>query len=83
MATKTGTMFGPTVGEMLLKECRVAGQGLVQDKQYLLVEMEYEAQGDDMLITEGTVYSMRGDVFRVKNMHIAFDLEDLFERKGI
>jgi hypothetical protein len=28
MTTITGTMFGPTLREMAVAECRVAGQGL-------------------------------------------------------
>lgn len=83
MATKSGTMFGPTLREMAVLECRMPGQGLKQGEKYLLVSMEYEASGSDMLSTYGTVYGMRGDVFEIKNMHIAFDLEDFFEREGI
>lgn len=83
MATKSGTMFGPTLREMTVLECRMPGQGLKQGEKYLLVSMDYEASGSDMMSTHGTVYSMRGDVFEVKNMHIAFDLEEFFDREGI
>jgi hypothetical protein len=83
MTTITGIIFGPTLREMAVAECRVAGQGLRKGDKYLLTEMTYEATGKDMLTTEGVVHSMNGDIFEVLNMHIAFDLEELLQKQGI
>ena len=76
MATK---LQPKTLREMWVRDCRMTGQGLIQGKRYLIREIEYEAFGADMMLSSGVVVDMRGNVFEVNNLHIAFDLEDVFD----
>ena len=77
--TMTTKLQPKTLREMWVRDCRMTGQGLIQGKRYLIREIEYEAFGDDMMLSSGVVVDMRGNVFEVNNLHIAFDLEDVFD----
>jgi hypothetical protein len=83
MTTKVSMKFGDVLSELPVKHCRMVGQGLVEGEKYRISEMQYEVLGRDMILTEGKVVDWEGTIFNVLNLHIAFDLEDIFAREGI
>jgi hypothetical protein len=59
--------------------CRMTGQGLIEGQNYVLAEIDIELLGSDMVKSSGTVVAQSGETFNVRNMHIAFDIEDILQ----
>jgi hypothetical protein len=57
--------------------CRVSGQGLVQGQTYRITDLEWEILCSDMIKTKSTVLDNQGQSIEIKNVHIAFDLDDV------
>jgi hypothetical protein len=62
--------------------CRMTGQGLIEGHDYVVAEIDIELLGSDMVKSSGAVVAESGETFNVKNMHIAFDIEDILESQG-
>jgi hypothetical protein len=64
------------------KRCRVGGQGLVEGQNYVIESFDFEVLGRDMISTFGTVVDDLGVAYDIKNLHIAFDFEDILKARG-
>ena len=55
----------------------MAGQGLAEGATYVITALDWKIYSDDMITTSGSVTDEHGNSVDVKNIHIAFDLDDI------
>ena len=67
--------------ESITRECRLGGQGLIAGREYEIIEIRFEIISRDMIITTGTVRDIDGTFIDVKNMHIAFNIDDVIDQQ--
>jgi hypothetical protein len=66
-----------TAWELWTRQCRVAGQGLAEGATYVITALDWKIYSDDMITTSGSVTDEDGNNIDIKNIHIAFDLDDI------
>lgn len=67
--------------QTITRECRLGGQGLIAGREYAIVEIRFEIISQDMIATSGTVIDIDGTVIDIRNMHIAFNIDDVIDQQ--
>jgi hypothetical protein len=63
--------------------CQLDGQGLTAGTEYTIVELDWENWGDGMITTRGVVIDADGNKTELKNVHLAFSIEDILDVEAI
>lgn len=59
--------------------CRMPGQGLTEGQIYRITDLWWEILGHDMMLSHAIVKNAEGQHLRIKNAHIAFDIDDIIQ----